>query len=86
MVGYFGGVRCSVIWCFLQEALITSTQPSPMANWEFPKIRGTLFGGTLFGGPYNKDPTIQGTILGSPIIGNSQLVPKSSTNIDDPEH
>ena len=22
-------------------------------NWEFPKIRGTLFGG-----PYNKDPTI----------------------------
>ena len=23
--------------------------------WEFPEIRGTLFGG---GGPYNKDPTI----------------------------
>ena len=23
---------------------------------------------TLFGGPYNKDPTIQGTILGSPIF------------------
>ena len=33
-------------------------------NWEFPKIRGTLFGG-----PYNKDPTISG----SPIFGNSQL-------------
>ena len=36
---------------------------------EFPKIRGTLFGG-----PYNnKDPTIWGTILGSPIFGNSQV-------------
>ena len=30
--------------------------------WEFPKIRGTLFWG-----PYNKDPTIYGTTLGSPI-------------------
>ena len=28
----------------------------------FPKIRGTLIWG-----PYNKDPTIQGTILESPI-------------------
>ena len=36
-------------------------------NWEFPKIRGTSFW------PYNKDPTILGTILGSPIFGNSQL-------------
>ena len=34
---------------------------------EFPKI-----GGTLFGGPHNKDPTISGTILGSPIFGNSR--------------
>ena len=34
--------------------------------WEFPKIWGTLFWG-----PYNKDPTIQGTMLGSPIFGNS---------------
>ena len=38
-------------------------------TWEFPKI-----GGTLFGGPYNKDPTILGTILGSPIFGNSHMV------------
>ena len=37
--------------------------------WEFPKIRGTLFGG-----PYSKDPTIQGTILGSPVFGNSHIV------------
>ena len=29
--------------------------------------------GTLFWGPYNKDPTIQGTILGSPIFGNSHV-------------
>ena len=26
--------------------------------------------GTLFWGPYNKDPTISGTRLGSPIFGN----------------
>ena len=27
-----------------------------------------------FGGPYNKDPTIKGAILGSPIVGNSHVV------------
>ena len=37
--------------------------------WEFPKIRGTLY----FGGPYNKDPTIEGTIVGSPIFGKSHI-------------
>ena len=26
-----------------------------------------------FGGPYNQDPTIWGTILGSPIFGNSHI-------------
>ena len=31
--------------------------------WEPPKIRGALFGG-----PYNKDPTIQGTTLKGPGI------------------
>ena len=38
--------------------------------WQFPKIRGTLFWG-----PYNKDPTptIQGTILRSPNFGNSHI-------------
>ena len=35
---------------------------------EFPKI-----GGTLFWGPYNEDPTIWGTRLGSPIFGNSHI-------------
>ena len=29
--------------------------------------------GTLFGGPYNKDPTIKGTILGSLIFGNPHM-------------
>ena len=37
-------------------------------KWEFPKIRGTLLWSS-----YNKDPTILGTILGSPIFGNSQM-------------
>ena len=35
---------------------------------EFLKLRGTLFGD-----PYNKDPTVQDTILGSPVFGNSQI-------------
>ena len=38
-------------------------------TWEFPKI-----GGTLFSGPYNKDPIISGTKLGSSIFGNSHIV------------
>ena len=33
-----------------------------MFGREFPKMRGTLFWG-----PYNKDPSISGTMLGSPI-------------------
>ena len=32
-----------------------------------------LCGGTLIWGPYNKDPTIWGTILQSPIFGNSHV-------------
>ena len=39
-------------------------------TWEFPKIRGTSFWG-----PYSKDPTIQGTILGSPILETPMLKP-----------
>ena len=35
----------------LEEKSGSRTFPGLM--WEFPKIRGTLFGG-----PYNKDPTI----------------------------
>ena len=34
------------------------------------------------GGPYNKDPTLQGTKLGSPIFGNSHTVnPKLSQGV-----
>ena len=33
-------------------------------------IRG---GYLLLGGSYNKDPTVQGTIFGSPIFGNPQI-------------
>ena len=36
--------------------------------WEFPKLRGTLFWC-----PYDKDPTIWGTIFVSPIFGNSHI-------------
>ena len=52
--------------------------------WEFPKIRGTLFWG-----PYNKDPTIQGTILGplfseTPILAFLTLHP--STEEDEAQY
>ena len=36
---------------------------------EFPKTRGTL----LFWDPYNKDPSTKGTLLGSPMFGNSHI-------------
>ena len=37
--------------------------------------------GTLFWGPYNKDPSIWGTRLGSPVFGNS-LMWKSRKSVD----
>ena len=44
-------------------------RPGPWSKiWAFPKISGTLFWG-----PYNKDPTIQATIVGSHIFGNSHI-------------
>ena len=30
--------------------------------------------GPLFGKPYNKDHSISGSILGSPILGNSHII------------
>ena len=41
---------------------------APHFIWEFPK-KGVPY----LGGPYNKDPTIEGTIFGSPIFGNSHI-------------
>ena len=43
---------------------------------EFPKIRGTLFWG-----PFNKDPSILGIILGSPICGNSHTCSPMRVNL-----
>ena len=40
-----------------------ATPRSMLHTWGFSKIRGTIFWG-----PYNKDPTIWGTILASPIF------------------
>ena len=34
------------------------------SKWEFPKIRGTLFWG-----PYNKDPTMRVKVLGKGCLG-----------------
>ena len=39
-----------------------------MSRWEFPETRGAVFWGL-----YSQDPTIWGTILGSPIFGNPQI-------------
>ena len=40
----------------------------PLGRGSFQKL-----GVPYLGGPYNKDPTIWGTILGSPIFGNSHI-------------
>ena len=48
-----------------------------LVTWEFPKIRDTLFWG-----PYNKDPTIEGTILGSPIFGNPNIAGPNNVDAD----
>ena len=56
-----------VFWTLLPRAHTGEPLSSETPNiGEFPKIRGGLFAG-----PYNKDPTIKGTIFGSPIFGNS---------------
>ena len=50
--------------------------------WEFPKIRGTLFWV-----PYKKDPTISGTLFGSPIFGRSLLsrrMQQAASSLDAP--
>ena len=51
--------------CEASRANEVRLQAELQAIWDFPKTRGTLFWG-----PYNKDPTIKGTILGSLIFGN----------------
>ena len=39
-------------------------KPNMTPIWGFPKVRGTFFGG-----PHNKDYSILGSILGSPLLG-----------------
>ena len=39
------------------------------------------FRGTLFWGPYNKDPTIEGTILGSQNFGNPPYLKNSAARL-----
>ena len=45
--------------------------------------------GPLFGSPYNKSPTILGSILGPPIIGNSHvgkfMISASELPLPDPQ-
>ena len=61
----------------LKACLSDRFVPTPRLIWNFPKIRGTLFWGL-----YNKDPCIQGTILGSPIFGNYHLGPASMVKFE----
>ena len=65
--------------CLTQHA---QTQIQPMPNSEPPQnplsfttgLSPLKIRGTLFWGPYNKDPTIWGTILGSPYFQNPPFV------------
>ena len=63
------GRECNIFCKALGFETVRNRKEKPkvrLAIREFPKIRGTLFWG-----PYNKDPTISGTISGSPIFGNA---------------
>ena len=57
------------------------------SKWGFPKIRGYLFGG-----PYNKDYSILGSILGYPSFGklpsssNGRSKNSNNRNIDNSSH
>ena len=44
-------MNITIVTCFIH--LVTKSHDPPSAIWEFPKIRGTLFWG-----PYNRDPII----------------------------
>ena len=59
-----------------ETSLSLGQQKETRVIWEFPKIRGTLFCG-----PYSKDPTILGyyTRVPSPIFGNSHIEAKIAT-------
>ena len=54
---------------FTTSALAGPRRHGPSLTWDFPKM-----GGTLFWGPYNTDPAIWGSILGSPIFGNPHII------------
>ena len=45
--------------------------------WWFPKI-----GGTFFGAPNNKDYSILGSILGSPILRNYHIISRARSGIE----
>ena len=64
--------HCNCHSGFRGSGLLTAQRDSIM--WGFPKTRGTLFWG-----PYNKDPTIWCTILGSPIFGNPHVRLRKAT-------
>ena len=51
------------------ELWTTASSPVFPVIWGFPKIRGTFFGG-----PNNKDHSILGSILGSPILRNYHIL------------
>ena len=50
---------------------------APPGHRQPPKWLPPCGGGSLFWGLYNKDPAILGTILGSPILGNSHVLAAS---------
>ena len=71
----FGEPTVTGSFLLVQDRLLGKCIPHGLlTKWEFPKIRGTLFWG-----PYNKDPTVSGAILRSPISGNSQIGPVAET-------
>ena len=52
---------------------LRSWKPGRASSVHFKHMGVSENRGTLFGGPYNKDLTFWGTILGSPSFGNSHI-------------
>ena len=64
-----GSCLISKPWGPYPAVHMLAPQPHPYSKsrWEFPKIRGTFW---PFGGPYNRDYNVCGSMLGPPIEGN----------------
>ena len=73
----------AVCLCCNRTMDLAEHAPQMVGERRHSKLYGSFRkeGGTSFWGPYNKDPTIWGTILGSPIFGNPPYHPLEASKL-----